>query len=1615
MSLKEKFDKAGLTGTTVALPKGKTKDGSGEEKDYKTGKETKKLVKESQTKDAKVIKPNYAATKGSVFLNKREKRNVKTTKAEKIADRAGNTLISGASYSASQLSTSARVLADAMAKSRETATGVKTPIAATKGSVFVNKGYDPLNKERSERETQNLKSLSVKANDYAKTMKEKGETSEAAAKQGLGKVGQAVVDLGIAGTQLAGDASVNLIAPGAGLASLGARSFGQGMMTAEEQGKTGARALAYAAGTAAIEAGTEKISAAGKPLKAIYGAGFVDDALKKLTEKLIGTSKGRKILAEIGRSAAGEGAEEALADVLQVPLQNLTLQNGAKFDAEWVADTAYDALLGGIMGGVLGTAGNIGAMAQGRTEAKGNAKADVIANAMTQAAQKNAQKNAPPVFQTAQKQTEQPVQQEAPQAGANGNGLTPYTEQEKINLSSGKKNNIISNISDAVSFIKNALSNKQSVNRAYFGKIPDSVADKVLQETGIDIRNYNVILPSDAVRHMFKNHGNPIVENARGQISLTPDLAAQIPEILSAPDKVRLSDKKDAMNRPTLIFEKLMGDYYITAQAVSDGTHSIQTDTLYIRKKNPQDTVSNAETNSSPEQNARNVPPQGSSINNIPSSEENSNNNSDGLGAADRGSLNTAYDTFLEENKGMSPEDVDAMWERLQREREERESFYDGLGALNKRHFNYDFGDLQSKTPDNQFYPEGANAARVPDVPMFDVDGNKISKSASTVLGAKAIPDDAVEDIEQMIADGMLSYNTLSDQESLQRARHDLIEYGFEQCFGKFRSAVNAGKANKDIVTLGQMLLNNAANARDGKAVAELLVLYKSLNNNLAQGLQATSIFRKLRPDFQLYGIEQSVDWLNKYYDDDSRKSLKEKIKKQTGHDKITIDESLIDEFLQQTDQAGRDAVMEKIYVNIAEQIPSSLTEKLNAIRRSSMLLNPLTHIRNVTGNVVQQIPIAMKNEIGNAIERGAKAAGVKLERTKSSKIFGRPQKELLKAAEADFENIAQQIEGSKYSENSIRGEIEKYRKLFKSKNRILNFVGKAPEFVKDFNYMLLEKEDAVFKKYTYKNALAGYLHAHGVTANDFMNGTADNAVVQKAREYAINEAQKATYQDNNQLTDILTSRFEEKGNISKAANFAVDAVLPFRKTPANILARAVEYSPVGLARGLSPVKIATFEGDLYKVRKGEMAAEDAIDHIASGLSGTAITALGAFLFHAGLLSLEQGDDKDDKWAQLLGHQSYALELPDGTSITLGWLTPASLTLFVGAELANAFEEGGYTPDSVIQAILGISDPMLEMSMLQSVNDMIDSVKYDDGKPLVGLALSALTSYFTSFIPTFGGQVERWLQDTRMTSYTDKNKDISTDLQYIISRASSRIPGWDYQQIPYIDAWGQEEKTGTPFMRAFDNFLNPSYVSQVEMDKVEKELQSVRDATGDTSVFPNRAEKEVTLESGKKYLTADEYVKYAKQLGKEKYTLLKDAVNSDVYQSMSAAEKADFISYVYKYARNMTEYDQFKRKPDNDWMLEARDSGDVVGAICDRVLYKGTNGSFSEKVKQAVQQVGITAEQYNTMSSGMDADGNGGVSQAEAKAYLDSQNFSREQKAQLWNIIDKRWKNNPYK
>lgn len=765
----------------------------------------------------------------------------------------------------------------------------------------------------------------------------------------------------------------------------------------------------------------------------------------------------------------------------------------------------------------------------------------------------------------------------------------------------------------------------------------------------------------------------------------------------------------------------------------------------------------------------------------------------------------------------------------------------------------------------SEFFPEGANAARPVDVPTTDPQGRRIRKTASTAMGAKAIPDEVVGDIQNMVLRGELSYDRVSDKSSINRAIRTIKEKEFWGALEEFRNSVSKGVVSKDIATLGQQLLINAANAGDGKATAELLSLYAQMETTAGQAVQAASILRKLAPSDQLYAAKRVVSELEKT------------IQKNYKDLEITIDPSLIEEFNQQTDQAGRDAVLDKIYQNVADQVPAKWKDKWNAWRYMAMLFNPRTHIRNIVGNVGFQPLRWTKDRVAATIEAGvSKVSGGRLGRTKS--FAANPA--LYKAAWADWSNVRDVLSGNKYDD--IRTEINSRRRIFRT----------APlEAGRKINSWALEAEDAIFKRITYADALAGYLQSNGVTAEQMRNNTVDTQLLSRARDYAGREALKATYQDRNKVSDKVVQ-------IARALGPAGEAVLPFKRTPANILVRGMEYSPAGLAK--------TLTYDLIQVKRGKLTGAEAIDHIASGLTGSGLMALGAYLFAQGIVTSGGGDDEgQDTLNDLTGVQNYALNLPSGGNVTLDWLAPEALPFFMGVELMDSAGQGGSTAESISTALKSISDPMLELSMLQSLNDVIDSVSFSENK-LGALVSSALVSYFTQPIPTFGGQIERSAEDVRMTTYTDKNLRLPTDLQYAIGRASARIPGWDYQQMPYIDAWGREDSSGPLWLRMANNFLNPAYTSNKQVTPVDEEIQRIYDQTGDASVVPQRPERYITVDGERIDLSKEKYEQYATKRGQMQFEMLGNIIDNPTYRSMSDTDKAFVIDSVYEYADKTT-------------------------------------------------------------------------------------------------------------
>lgn len=221
--------------------------------------------------------------------------------------------------------------------------------------------------QRMETERKNRRSQQRQATfDAATRLFEKSAQAQEEAKEGAGTVGQFLVDMGVTGTQMLGDAVANLALPGSGLAMMGMRSYGQAANEARQQGKSEEQQFLAGLKSAGIETFTEKMFGA---FSKIYGKAGADELVDKLVTKLTKNKTGQALLTWIV-NGAGEGVEEVTSDVLN-PLADrlLRLDNGGDlFTTEDVAQMGYDFLLGAAMG-LVGGVGQLGrGVKQGRAQ-----------------------------------------------------------------------------------------------------------------------------------------------------------------------------------------------------------------------------------------------------------------------------------------------------------------------------------------------------------------------------------------------------------------------------------------------------------------------------------------------------------------------------------------------------------------------------------------------------------------------------------------------------------------------------------------------------------------------------------------------------------------------------------------------------------------------------------------------------------------------------------------------------------------------------------------------------------------------------------------------------------------------------------------------------------------------------------------------------------------------------------------------------------------------------------------------------------------------------------------------------------------------------------------------
>lgn len=839
--------------------------------------------------------------------------------------------------------------------------------------------------------------------------------------------------------------------------------------------------------------------------------------------------------------------------------------------------------------------------------------------------------------------------------------------------------------------------------------------------------------------------------------------------------------------------------------------------------------------------------------------------------------------------------------------------------------------------------PERGTGAREMSIPNATNDSTVVPRTVQTFANAGATPETTYTDITRILEEGGFNRAVITDRASLGRAEQTITDKGFQQALIDWTATVRSGRVSKDTTTLGLALYNNAINSGDTQTGIQILTDIVDNARTAAQATQAMSILNKLTPEGRLYGVQRSIanlqDELNTKYGDLAPN--------------LHIDDSLAGDYLNATDEQTRFEILDQIYQDIANQIPQNWYDKLNAWRYFAMLANPRTHVRNVLGNSAMAGLTSIRNRISSGLQRRFVSDRSQRTRETTSRRSSAEDAARYQVGLQEYKRINDMLgDAGKYT-----NELNRIRRHMRAPfNGVL---GKAVDFASN----TLEAEDIFFSQKAYASNLAQFLRARGITAEDYVSGNAGQEVIAEAQAYAIREAQRLTFRDFNTFSNFV-QRIANLGGDSAAGRVwqtIVGANIPFTRTPANIVVRGVEYSPIGLARGLYNLGV--------NVKRGNMTAGEAIDQISSGLVGTALVGLGALLASQGVITGGGSDDEEQAaFDELRGFQPYALQI-GGNSYTLDWLAPAALPFFTGAEIWNQLAGSGSEDEetnaleAVLQGIGHMTDPMLEMSMLSGISDLLDSVAYYQGSNSIWPVLSSsVTNYISQFFPSVFGAIERTIEDTRQSSYTDPTSIIPDDLQYPISQAMNRLPG-EYNQVDYIDAWGRTESTGSLAGRAASNFISPGYYSRLSESEVEDELQRVYDATGgEYNVFPDRATMGNTTINGER-LTPEQYTEYATMLGQTRLAEVSALMETDAYKAMSDAEKARAIQEVYDYALQTA-----KHAIDSSYEVDSRyekaaEYGDIAEYLAfDRAWSsvedsKGANTAAFEAVMQDYERM----------------------------------------------------------
>lgn len=766
---------------------------------------------------------------------------------------------------------------------------------------------------------------------------------------------------------------------------------------------------------------------------------------------------------------------------------------------------------------------------------------------------------------------------------------------------------------------------------------------------------------------------------------------------------------------------------------------------------------------------------------------------------------------------------------------------------------------------------------------------------------------DLPTEVKQEFIDNPELYKSLSNKTTVARAE-EIFARGETEARNAFSDMLKT--ADPAAVPLGKMIADDLIAKGDRAGAVNVLRDMSAALTRSGQFSQAAVIaLTKADPMTALQYIQRQVDTMNAA----GAKKFGRK------WNDFELADAEIDAFknIDPGDTQAVETAMENVGKRISKEYPATVYEKLLELRRIGMLLNPRTMVRNTLANAAM-MPVqgasgkvsALIQDITHRINPDftpTQALHVSKEsKTLASQVADNMRSVLSgdtkyyefqgQGAGAKWQNALNDLNQYARDKTIFKGEIKSdwLSQLVDKTAYELNKVSQKTaqqdlfsgmtsekgilENTRQLTYGLLELGDAGFVDKFFRDRLASYIEARGIKSV--------NDVPPEAITTALDEAMKATFKDDNALTEMLSSIKRSTNRVGGMGNF----LLTFTKTPANIAMRIADYSPAGLISAAA------------KHVKGQTDAAQFIDDISKGLTGTGLMVLGAQLFKAGILTGPESDDKDEAaFMRTQGFKPNAVHVGD-KYYTVDWAQPAASSLMMGAAIMAELEKNpdASFADASVAAGKTALNTWIEASPVKSIEDLFSSY---EGLP--GGVAELVQEIPGSFIPSTVGATARTVDPVQRQTYS-KGDWLGT----LFGGMQAKIPGASKSLPAAYDTWGRpitrQNSTGEA---AFAQFVSPGTLGNANESPIDNVILELFQDTGNNKVFPRKAGWSVTVDGESKSLTNREYSDYQREMGQMSYNIAEYLVPK--FDNLTDEQKVSVLDNAYSMAKDVAENELF--------------------------------------------------------------------------------------------------------